>query len=35
MNVVNWPDFSRIAVTLAGPGGAGAAAGDWPEVGVE
>lgn len=35
MNVVNWPAFSRMAVTLVGPGGAGAAAGDWAEVRVE
>ena len=32
MKVVYWPAFSRIAVMLVGPAGAGAGAEDWPEV---
>lgn len=35
MNVPNWLAFSRMAVTLVGPGGAGDGAGDCPEVRVE
>lgn len=35
MNVVNWLAFSRMAVTLVGPAGAGAAAGGWPEIRVQ
>lgn len=35
MNTVKWPSFSRMAVTLGGPGGAGAAAGDWEVVGTQ
>lgn len=35
MNMVNRPSFSRMAVTLVGPGGAGAAAGDCAVVGMQ
>lgn len=35
--MVNWLAFSRMAVTLVGPAGAGAgaAAGGWPEIRVQ
>lgn len=35
IKVLNWPDFLRILMTLVGPGGVGARAGDWARVFVQ
>lgn len=35
MKVLKWPAFLSILMTLVGPGGAGAGAGDWAVVVVK